>query len=140
MSKLALLSFIVLGACATTGLPGQPEHGRDAPHTGVRLDLTGAPETADAVFPTITDPKVPSVDRMAHALRARYGTAELTAELDLCIAPDGHVTKLGLAKTSTYEAFDHALLRDVADWQFSSLPGPANVESCRKATIAYRTR
>lgn len=137
MSKLALLSVVVLGACATTGLPGE----RDAaPHTGVRLELTGTPEIADAVFPSVADPKVPTVDRMAHALRARYGATQLTAQLDLCVAPDGHVTKLALAKSSTYEPFDHALLRDVADWQFSALPGPANVEACRKATVAYRAR
>lgn len=138
MSKLALLA-LALGACATTGLPG--ERDAAAPRAGIRLDLAGAPDTAASpVFPSAVDPKVPTVDRMSHALRARYGATEMTAALDLCVAPDGHVTKLALAKSSTYEPFDNALLADAADWKFSALPGPASVEACRTATIAYRAR
>ena len=33
-----------------------------------------------------------------------------------------------------------SLLRDAAAWQFETLPGPATVESCRRASVAYRTR
>jgi TonB family protein len=136
MSKLTVL-VLALSACATGGITTGD---RDAaPRTGVRLDLSVTPDDAVVVFPAAIDPVLPSIDRMSHALRARTGAAELTAQLDLCVAPDGHVTKIGLAKSSSNDAFDHALVRDVADWQFTAIPGPANVEACRRATIAYRT-
>jgi len=133
----AITLALALSACATAGVPGT---GHDAaPRTGVRLDLSVSPDDASPVFPAAIDPRVPAIDHMAPALHARAGTV-LTAELDLCVAPDGHVTKIGIAKGSSSEAFDHALVRDAADWQFTQLPGPLNVEACRRATIAYRTR
>lgn len=135
MSKLVLLS-ICLSACATTGtgLPGEAA----APRTGVRLDLGAATDEATPAFPDALDTRVRSIDRMAHAIKARYGNATMTAKLDLCVAPDGHVTKIALAEKSSYDAFDHALIRDAAAWQFASLPGPASVESCRRATVEYQ--
>jgi outer membrane biosynthesis protein TonB len=136
VSKLVLLS-LSLAACATTGtaLPGESA----APRTGVRLDLTAHTDDASSAFPDAVDTRVRSIDRMAHAIKARYGVTTMTATLDLCVAPDGHVTKVALAEKSSYDAFDHALVRDAAAWQFASLPGPASVESCRRATVEYAT-
>ncbi len=135
MSKLATFA-LALSACATTGtgITGEPA----APRTGVRLDLS-ATTTDDArdAFPEALDTRVRSVDRMGHALKARYAGATMTAKLDLCVAPDGHVTKIAIVERSSYDAFDHALLRDAAAWQFASLPGPTSVESCRRATVEY---
>lgn len=138
MSKVISLVALSLSACATTG--GIADQRDAAPHTGVRLDLSATPDDASPVFPAAIDPVLPSVDRMNHVVRARFGRAALTAQLDLCVAPDGHVSKLALAKGSSYQPFDQALLQDVAEWQFASLPGPANVEACRRATIEYRAR
>jgi TonB family protein len=133
--KLAIVSFS-LAACATTGTGVSHDN---AQRTGIHLDLSApSPDEATHAFPAALDPRVPSVDRMAHALKARYGATTMTATLDLCVAPDGHVTKISIAEGSSYDAFDHALLRDVAAWQFASLPGPTSVQSCRRATIAYR--
>lgn len=137
MFKLAILT-ISLGACATTATGVSDREA--APRTGIQLDLTAHSTDATAAFPAALDPAVPSIDRMQHALRARYGSTTMTAELDLCVAPDGHVTKISLAQGSTYDVFDHALLRDAAAWQFATLPGPATVESCRRASVTYRTR
>jgi len=136
MQKLALVSCVLFG-CATTGATTDREV---APRTGIHLDLSAKGDPATPVFPEAIDPAVPTVDRMAHAIRARFGTTTMTAELDLCVAPDGHVTKLGLAQGSSYDAFDHALVRDAAAWRFETLPGPATVESCRRAKVAYHSR
>jgi outer membrane biosynthesis protein TonB len=133
--KLAVTA-LSLAACATTGTPGL---GNEAsPRTGIHLDLSAPASDAMLAFPEAIDTRVRSVDRMAHAIKARYGATTMTAKLDLCVAPDGHVTKLALAEGSSYETFDRALLSDAAAWQFASLPGPASVESCRTATVAYR--
>lgn len=135
MSKLVLLS-LALSACATTGTGISGESA--APRSGIRLDLEAVnADVATPAFPEALDTRVRSVDRMAHALKARYPNATMTAKLDLCVAPDGHVTKIAIAERSSYDAFDHALLRDAASWQFASLPGPASVESCRRATVEY---
>ncbi len=133
MSKLLLIA-LALSACATTGtlIPGET-----SARTGVKLDLTASTDEASAAFPDALDTRVRSVDRMAHAIKARYGATTMLAKLDLCVAPDGHITKVALAEKSTYDAFDHALVRDAAAWQFASLPGPSNVESCRRATVEY---
>lgn len=133
MSKLFLA--LALSACATTstGLTSEP-----SPRTGVRLDLTAqSTDAATPAFPEAIDTRVRSIDRMAHVLKARHQGEAMTAKLDLCVAPDGHVTKIALAEGSSYDAFDQALVRDAAAWQFASLPGPATVESCRRATVAY---
>lgn len=136
MSKLVLIS-LALSACATTGtvIPGE-----SSPRTGVKLDLTVSSDQASVAFPDALDTRVRSVDRMAHAIKARYGATTMMAKLDLCVAPDGHITKVALAEKSSYDAFDHALVQDAAAWQFASLPGPATVESCRRATVEYRAR
>ncbi len=135
MFKLAIIS-ISLAACATTGqFTGEPA----APRTGLHLYLPIPGDLATAAFPEAIDTRVRSVDRMAHAIKARYGATTMTAVLDLCVAPDGHLTKIAIAEGSTYDAFDHALLQDAASWQFASMPGPTNVQSCRRATVAYRT-
>jgi len=132
--KLAVLS-ISFAACATTGqFTSEPA----APRTGLQLDLSAQGDLATDAFPEAVETRVRSVDRMAHAIKARYGATTLTAVLDLCVAPDGHITKIAIAEGSTYDAFDHALLQDAAAWQFASLPGPTSVQSCRRATVAYR--
>jgi len=136
----SVLSFTLLGglaACATTstGAAMDPQGTR----TGLHLDLSVRGEPATPVFPAPIEPTVPTVDRMAHSIQARFGATTMSAQLDLCVAPDGHVTKISVARGSSYEAFDHALVRDAAQWQFEKLPGPATVESCRRATVAYHT-
>lgn len=134
MSNLVLISLFSLSACVSTGtlIPGET-----SPRTGVKLEITASTDEASPSFPDALDTSVRSVDRMAHAIKARYGATTMLAKLDLCVAPDGHITKVALAEKSTYDAFDHALVRDAAAWQFASLPGPNSVESCRRATVEY---
>jgi TonB family protein len=131
MFKLAILS-LSLAACATTGATALDRD--SAPRAKVKLDL--AMTGADTSFPAALEPQVPTIDRIARAVRLRVGDTA-TAELELCVTPAGTVKHLRLARGSSYAAFDQALLRDAAAWQFASLPGPDNVMSCSRATIAY---
>jgi hypothetical protein len=133
MFKLATVS-LALSACAThTGSFDR----ESSPRSGVHLDLTAIDaDAATPAFPNILDRTVPTVDRMAHAVRARLGTIAV-AQLELCVAPDGHVTKAAVRRGSGYAAFDTALQTDAAAWQFASMPGPSTVKSCRFTTVAY---
>lgn len=135
MSKL-IVGFGFLFACATTGRSLDPNVAGD--RARVQLDLAPS-DTAAPAFPAALEPAVPSVDRIASSVRAALGSVA-TAELDLCVAPSGRVAKVELARSSSYDAFDGALLRDAKDWQFAVMPGPATVQSCRRATVAYRAR
>lgn len=132
--KLGLSLFFV-SACATT----QPLDTHDpASRAKVRLDLSTAPEIA-RVFPRVVEPRLPSVDRIAHQVRARLGDDSIAA-VDLCIAPDGRVTKVTLAAETTYAPFDTALVHDVKQWRFSPRPGATatpQLQTCERATIKY---
>ena len=99
MSKLAILA-LALSACATTSSFVEPT---STTRHEVRLDLTATTEATAPVFPSVIAPAVPSVDRIAHSIRARLGSTAI-AELELCVSPAGTVTKVALAKTSTFDA------------------------------------
>jgi hypothetical protein len=135
MIKLATIS-LALSACATTG-----QFDRDSTQrSGIHLNLNAVDaDAATPAFPSLVERTVPTVDRMAHAVRARLGTIAV-AQLELCVAPDGHVTKAAVTRGSGYAAFDTALQTDAAAWQFASMPGPSNVKSCRFTTVAYHAR
>jgi TonB family protein len=135
MLKLAILST-TLAACASAATMLDRD---TAPHAKVKLDLSAPGDAAVAVFPSAIEPTVPSVDRISNQVRTRLGEMA-TAELELCVAPDGHVKKVALTRGSSFAGFDTALVRDAEAWQFQPMPGPASVQSCRRATVAYRAR
>ncbi|MEO8706644.1 MAG: energy transducer TonB [Kofleriaceae bacterium] len=134
MSKLVLLVAIVASACATTG--ATLDQNNPEPRMKIRLDLSATAAGAARAFPHAIEPEVPSVNRLSSSVLARLGRVA-SAELELCVAPAGNVTKVTLARSSSYAAFDEALVHDARAWQFASLPGPTSVQSCRLTTIAY---
>ena len=138
MSKLAILS-LVLAACTAGGMGiDQPTTPQSAPRAKVQFH-TGAVDAdgARALSLAAIEPSLPSVDRMAHQVRARLGDTA-TAELKLCVSPAGQVTKVELFQRTSFEAFDAAVVRDAQSWKFAAMPGPATVQTCDRATISYR--
>jgi len=135
MSKLGVLVLVFMPACAAGGLNLMRETSSSAKvqFSTDAVTISSAPRA----FPRPIEPALPDVDRMAHQIRARFGD-DATAALDLCVSPAGRVTKVALARKSSFDAFDRAVLRDVARWQFAAMPGPASLEVCDRATIAYR--
>lgn len=137
MSRLfSVLSVSVLSvsmfACATTGSMTDPQ---SAASGTARLDL-GIVDSDASTFPAAIDPTLPSVDRIGYHVRAALGdTAKATVEL--CVSPAGKVTKVELLESSTFAAFDTALLRDAKAWQFARLPGPDTVQTCSRAMVSY---
>jgi TonB family protein len=123
MTKLASISaLLLLGACAAGAAHHEPA--RPAAAAGV-------------AFQAPISHRVPSVDRIAYAIRMQLNGLA-TAELDLCVAPAGNVVAVTLAKSSSMTEFDAALLRDARRWQFATLPGPSSVQHCRRQLIEYR--
>src|SRR5438477_8964615 len=78
------------------------------------------PTSAFAALPKMAEaPSLPTADRLAPYIKAKLGDTA-NADIRLCIAADGHVTKVELVKGSTYKAFDNAVMRDVSDWKFET--------------------
>jgi len=129
------LSLSVLGftACATGTTMGVDRE--TAPSAKVALDLT-LETGAKASFPSAVEPRLPSVDRIAHHVRARLGD-DATAALELCVSPAGRVTKVSMIQGSTYEPFDAAVVRDAQAWRFTTMPGPDSLQSCERVEVTY---
>ena len=138
MSHLLVLALSVSVSAALVGCAtGSRMIEADPAASSARpqLDL-GIAETESSQFPDALAPTVPSVDRIGLQVRAALGDTA-TASLQLCVSPAGTVTDVALLESSTFEAFDAALLRDAKAWQFASSPGPSTVQTCSRATIAY---
>ena len=135
-TKLCLSSVLFVAACATTGTT--MESREPAPHARVELDLSAQADER-AVFPAAQEPRLPSVDRIAHQVRARLGN-EIVASIELCVAPDGKVTKASMIEGTTYAPLDAAILRDAQEWQFASMPGATaatKLQTCERAKVRY---
>jgi TonB family protein len=97
--------------------------------------LVAVPATAFAAPKLAESPSLPSADRIAPWIKQKLGDTA-SADIRLCIAPDGHVTSVGIVKTSSYTAFDNAVMTDVTDWHFAQ----SDSYRCMKTTIAYHTK
>lgn len=137
--KTLLVSLVIAGCAPIGSNAGGSPLGRPTA-TKVRLDLAPATgSTSDAArlaFPAPVSVTAPSIDRIAATVRAALGDAA-TAELDLCIAVDGSVASAKISHSSSLAPFDQALLRDARSWRFATMPGPASLQSCRRATVRY---
>lgn len=130
-----VLSLVLVSACAsTTGVLDREV----APRTGVQLSLVPAAD-AERVIPAAIDPRLPRVDRMAMQVRYELGDT-VTADLSLCVSPDGNVTDIALARTTGLSDLDTAIVDDVRAWQFAELPGASTLRTCQRTTLAYRVR
>jgi TonB family protein len=131
-----VLAVAVVSGCASTGVP-HIDHER-----GPRARVTLAPIAADEtvrVVPNAIEPMLPSADRVARAIATRLGS-EATVDVRYCVSAAGKVVSAELARTSTYEQFDQAVMRDIVGWQFAAQPGPGSLRTCQDATIIYRPR
>jgi TonB family protein len=127
--------LLLFSACATTGSMTEPRE--PLPRGTANLEL--ATTTLErSVFPRAIDPALPSVDRIAHHVRARLGD-QAVATIELCVAPDGHVTKVALREETTYAPFDAAVVRDAQDWRFAAMPGAGTpgLQTCETAKVTY---
>lgn len=132
--RLFFPAILLASACATTAMPKPFEPA--APHARVVL----APLSADGTIrlvPHAIEPMLPSADRIARVVQARLGDTAMV-DVRYCVSPQGRVTAAKLERSSSFDAFDQAVMADVIDWQFSAQPGPETTRTCEIATIIYR--
>ena len=135
MSKLAGFFCLLFAACATGGVGVDRE---TAPHAAPRIEST-APAGTARVSPVAKDLQLPSADRMARQIRTELGDVA-SADVRMCVAVDGRVQNVQIVHGSRLTEFDQALVHDIADWQFSGMPGSstAHRRGCKIVTISYR--
>lgn len=128
---ISSLSLSLLVACATgtVGTAARPLESGRAGSCAIKA------EPGSTAFPAAIDPKLPSVDRIAHLVEAELG-ARASAELDLCVSRAGRVVAVSLARATSSPAFDRAVLHDVAEWEFAALATSGD-RICKRATISY---
>jgi TonB family protein len=138
MTKLAVLSLCLLAAACATGAFAVDRE--TAPHVAPRIEMTAAADTA-RVLPVARAPELPSADRMYRQILTELGGVA-SADVRLCVAPDGSVQDVRIVRGSSLAAFDQALVHDVSDWQFWGMRGSstAHLRNCEIATIRYRLR
>lgn len=132
-SLVGLACVSSLGACAAGAISADREALPARAH--VQLDLVPHPDTVQ-VIPAALSPQLPSVDRLASQVRARFGDA-MSAAVDLCVSPEGRVTRAALVESKGSAALDAAIVHDAAAWQFAAMPGPAALRSCQRAQLTY---
>jgi hypothetical protein len=131
IAKLVLPS-IVFGACATgkvsTGGGSLPPAPPGDP---------GAMTAAGPILAAIENPRLPHADQASAEILDEAGD-EASATVELCVAQDGHVERVELKRHSASSAYDRAVVRDVADWQFGGDKWvPPSRDTCEIATINY---
>jgi len=131
MHKLVLL--VTLGACAAGNLARDRD---SAPHAKARLDLASADPTV-RITPSPIDPQMPTVDRLANRIRGEIAGSTST-DLAVCVRPSGKVASVELVGGSAMPDLDLAIVKDASAWQFTAMPGPETLQSCRTVTVAYR--
>ena len=100
------------------------------------LSLQSGPTEA-RVMPAPIDPKMPTVDRLAGRMRDDR-KAMTSTELNVCVRPSGKVASVVLVGGSAFPELDLAMVKDASAWQFTTMPGPDTLQSCRVITVAYR--
>jgi len=128
---------LLLSGCATSGALGREVETREpTAHANVTFASVASDEAVRLV-PQAIEPLLPSADRIARVVDARLG-GEAKVDVRYCVSPAGTVVEATLERGSSLEAFDQAVMADVAGWRFDPQPGPGNVRSCQSATIVYR--
>jgi len=123
---------IVLGACATGGAGAD----RGAAPLVSAADPVIA-SSAGHVLAAVENPRLPDADQAFTQIRDEAGD-EASATIELCVAPDGHVDRVELKRRSASSAYDRAVVKDVANWQFGGENwAPPNRDTCELATIKY---
>ena len=85
-----------------------------------------------------SNPRLPSADQKATEIEEDAGDL-VEATVAFCVAPDGHVQSVHIAKPSRSHAYDVAVVHDLRDWHFAGgLWTPSTDETCQTARIDYR--
>ena len=74
---------------------------------------------------------------MAHLIKAEQGGA-LSAQVKLCVAPNGAVTDAQVVGSSGMGAFDKIVLDAARSWSYQTYAAPTGTRVCNVVSILYR--
>jgi TonB family protein len=117
----SLPALLFIGACATTGTTSAPAPAPQAISDATFLKLKSAPRVDDSALGT----------RVAD----RYGA--VSAALHLCVAPDGSVSNVELARSSGMPAFDAAVIEGAASWSYEPFTAADDAPRCKDVAVSY---
>jgi TonB family protein len=128
LSALAVVSAALVSACAGAGT-GTPFSMADHA-TPPALVLSTEPAVQRSFPDRLSPARLPTADRARIA-------GNVTADLELCVAPDGSVKSVSVDKPSGSDAFDRALADDVPAWRFAPYRAPDGIKVCEQFTVSY---
>jgi TonB family protein len=133
MQKFAVLVVVLVSACAGAGAEGglTMREGARPPELALPSVSVSTDDVARRSFPERTSvPRLPTADRAGVSGRQ-------TASVDLCVAPDGAVTRVAIAKGSGVDALDRAIEADLAAWTYQPYAAPAGLKVCERLNVVY---
>jgi hypothetical protein len=123
MLKTLFLSIGVV-ACAT---------GSPITQTPARAKPVAKPRAVPVAFPARrTVPELPSARALSPRLMA---SGPLSAQLELCVSPDGETASVALRSSSGDRAFDDMVIGDASQWRYEPFNAAATQLACENATI-----
>jgi hypothetical protein len=124
------LTLFCLGAsaCATVS----PIH--DVPSHASSHYLTHLDAPARSLLVRRGDPELPSAVALSEWWRAR---GELTAHVQLCVAPTGETVHVHLAVGSGERKYDEAVLTDAARWTYEPFTAKSSSPVCEPANVTF---
>ena len=137
-TKFLILVTIVSG-CATTERMSSwsgPDHRTGAGSIAINPERATSDE-AQPWFPTLAaEPALPTADRMRDQLLAT-GRDRFDLGVRICVAPDGSVSHVDLAKSSGEQALDDSALHYIKAWRYESFAGAPGLQTCEPMSIRY---
>lgn len=117
---LSTLAALLLAACATSA----------APTTG----MTTTP-VASSTLPRLRAPaQLADSGSLNQRIAAWHGGA-VTADVRVCVAPDGSVADVELSKSSGLTVYDRAVVTGASRWSYE--PFAADAPRCDDVAVAY---
>jgi TonB family protein len=117
---IAVVPALLLSACATT-----------TPAT------TASPlaEAADDIgLPRLREPaRIPDSGLLGQRV-ATWRGGEISADVHVCVAPDGKVAEVALARSSGLTAYDTAVVDGAGRWSYEPFAGAPR---CQTVAVAY---
>lgn len=136
---VSVFASLAAAGCATSG-NGLP--GRDGLSPG-GVRPPGIPGNdqmpAGAGMPErISRAELPAVDRLSRKIvHEHHGV--ISAQVRLCVAPDGAVSGVEVVEPSGMAEYDAAVVETITGWQYASFDGDPEQRICQKLTVGYRT-
>jgi TonB family protein len=120
---LASLPALLFAACATTGTTSAPAPAAEAA------------TISDETFLKLKTPARVDDSTLGTRIADRYG--EVSAALHLCVAPDGSVSTVELARSSGMPAFDAAVLEGAQSWSYEPFVAADDAPRCKDVAVSY---